>query len=141
VTVSPQNTGVGFVFVVMSLLYFPWRSLVIFGRVFSIVVLVHFYLCSFYRCGARNFHRSNLPGHIPSLLRSLYSFLRFILTDPLTESTLSLHHKTRSRSSKHRRGESEWIRLRLMDSPTFLSTSHSAFFGDLHASTSAQCTS
>jgi hypothetical protein len=28
-----------------------------------------------------------------------------------------------------------------MDSPTFLSTSHSAFFGDLHASTSAQCTS
>ena len=44
---------------------------------------------------------------------------------------------TRSRSPKHRRGESEWIRLRPMDSPTFLSTSRSSWFGDLHASTSA----
>ena len=44
---------------------------------------------------------------------------------------------TRSRSPKHRRGESEWISLRLMDSPTFLSTSRSACFGDLHTSTSA----
>jgi hypothetical protein len=43
---------------------------------------------------------------------------------------------TRSRSPKHRRGESEWIGLRLMDSPTFSSTSHSACFGDVHASTS-----
>ncbi len=67
--------------------------------------------------------------------------------------TLSLHHKTRSRSPKqrrgenewitrsrspeHRRGESEWIRLRLMDSPTFSSTSRSTCLGDLHASTSA----
>ena len=47
---------------------------------------------------------------------------------------------TRSRSSKHRRGESEWIRLRLMD-PTFSSTSRSVSFDDLrlalHTSTSA----
>jgi len=35
--------GVRFVFVVISLLHcFLWRSLAIFGRVFSIVVLVHF---------------------------------------------------------------------------------------------------
>ncbi len=32
---------------------FLWRSLAIFGRVFPIVVLVHSYLCSFYRCGDR----------------------------------------------------------------------------------------
>jgi hypothetical protein len=67
--------------------------------------------------------------------------------------SLSLYHKTRcdcpnyrrgesewitrSRSPKHRRGESEWIGLLLMDSPTFSSTSRSACFGDLHASTSA----
>ncbi len=65
---------------------------------------------------------------------------------------LSLHHKTRSHSPKHRRGESEWITrsrspehrsgesewigLRLMDSSVFSSTSLSAYFGDLHASTS-----
>jgi len=73
--------------------------------------------------------------------------LHYFLTDP------PLHHKTRSHSPKHRRGESEWItrslspkhrrgqsewiRFRLMDSPTFSSTSRSACFGDLHASTSA----
>jgi hypothetical protein len=38
---------------------------------------------------------------------------------------------------KHRRGESEWISLLLMDSSTFLSTSRSECFGDLHTSISA----
>ena len=48
--------GVCFVFVVISLLHcFLWPSLAIFGRVFSIVVLVYSYRCSFYRCGDRNF--------------------------------------------------------------------------------------
>ncbi len=40
-------------------------------------------------------------------------------------------------SPKHRRGESEWIRLRLMDSPTFINFELSMLQGDLHASTSA----
>ena len=60
---------VRFVFVVISLMNcFLWPSLAIFGRVMSIVVLVYFYRCSFYRCGARNFHRCILPGHIVASL-------------------------------------------------------------------------
>ena len=38
-----------------------WRF---FGRVLSIVVLVHLYRCSSYRCGARNSHRCILPDHV-----------------------------------------------------------------------------
>ena len=71
---------------------------------------------------------SGLHSFIDSLSLYRRCALRFILTDPLME--------TRSQSPKHRRGESEWIRLRLMDSPTFSSTSRSAYFGDLPASTS-----
>ena len=69
VAVPPQIrvwARVLFVFVVISPLL--WRSLAIFGRVLSIVVLVYFYRCSFYRCGARNFHRCILPGHIVASL-------------------------------------------------------------------------
>jgi hypothetical protein len=129
-TVPPQNTGVGVRCVsLLSSLNFSWTFLVVGTSVFATTI---------YRCGARPSHHCNLPDHIPSSLRSSCSFLRFILADPLSVSHSrrpSLCITTFS-SHERRRGESEWISLRLMDSPTFLSTSFSACFGDLHVSTS-----
>ena len=104
------------------------------GRVCS-VVGASVFAATIYRCGARHSHRCNLPDHIPSSLRSSYSFLRFIFADHLfalhSRRPSFLHHK-RSRSPKHRRGESEWIprSTLLMDSPTF-STSRSTCLDDL----------
>ena len=103
------------------------------GRVCS-VVGASVFAATIYRCGARHSHRCNLPDHIPSSLRSSYSFLRFIFADHLfalhSRRPSFLHHK-RSRSPKHRRGESEWIpRSTPNGSPTF-STSRSTCLDDL----------
>ncbi len=74
--------------------------------------------------------------------RSSRSFLRFILTDPLSASH---SHRPSLCITKHGvallNTESEWIRLLLMDSPTFLSTSRSACFGDLSSTRFYQCSS
>jgi len=55
------------------------------GRVCS-VVGASVFATTISRCGARHFHRCNLPDHITSSPRSSRSFLRFILADPLSAS-------------------------------------------------------
>ena len=61
-------------------LYNLWRFS---GRVCS-VVGASVFATTISRCGARHFHRCNLPDHIPSSPRSSRSFLRFILADPFS---------------------------------------------------------
>ena len=85
-----------------------WRF---FGRVFSIVVLVHFCRCNLpLWCSQFSPLQLTRPHPIVASLFVLISSLHFrrpslcITFSP----TLFLHHK-RSRSPKHRRGESEWI--------------------------------
>jgi hypothetical protein len=76
-------------------LYNLWRFS---GRVCS-VVGASVFATTISRCGARHFHRCNLPDHIPSSPRSLRSFLRFILADPLCitfSPTLSLNMESLS---------------------------------------------
>ena len=48
------------------------------------------FAATIYRCGARNFHRCNLPDHIPSSLGSSYSFLRLIFPRSSLSTTGSL---------------------------------------------------
>ena len=103
--------GGRFVFVVIFSPAFSSLT-IIFGRVFFIVVLVHFFR-------VRNCHHSNLPDHIPSSIRSSCSFLHLILVDPLsgpkTSSRISVflflssssHRRTHSLRSRNGRGESE----------------------------------
>ena len=70
------NSGVILLLSIISISFGDhWR---LFGRVLSIVVLVHLYRCSFYRCGARNIHRCILPDHI---VASLF-FAAFPLSQP-----------------------------------------------------------
>jgi hypothetical protein len=138
VTVHPQiRVVLGFVLFLLLFLCCivsfgdHWRF---FGRVLSIVVLVHLYRCSFYHCGARNIHRCNLPDHISSSLRSSYSFLRFIFADHL----VALHSRRPSfcitkgvallNTEEGRVNGYQGVRL--MDSPTFL-TSRSTCLDDL----------
>ena len=93
-----------------------------------------FVVITIYRCGARNFHRCNLPDHIPSSLRSSYSFLRLIFADHL----FALHSRRPSfcitkgvpllNTEEGRVNGYQGVRL--MDSPTF-STSRSTCLGDL----------
>ena len=88
--------------VVTVLLCNHWRFS---GRVCS-VVGASVFATTISRCGARHFHRCNLPDHIPSSSRSLRSFLRFILADPLCitfSPTLSLNMESLSYTQK--RGE------------------------------------
>jgi hypothetical protein len=104
--------GVRFVFVVISLLYCyfddHWRFSV--GYVPSLtLVLCHYNLPLWYS----SFSPLQLtrPHHIVALFFTLFPSLHSrrpslcITFSP----TLSIHHKTRSRSPTHRRGESEWI--------------------------------
>ena len=107
--------------------YVPLLALVFLPLQFPVVVLVIFTAATYPTTSLRRL-----------ALRAL-SFASF-------SPTLSLYHKTWSHSPIHRRGESEWITRshslkhrrgeRIMDSPTFLSTSRSAYFCDLHVSTS-----
>jgi hypothetical protein len=76
--------GVRFVFVVISPFHcFLWRSLAIFGRVFSIVVLVHF--CR-YNLPLWSSQFSPLQLTHTCYLPSSFSFLRLIFLDPLSPS-------------------------------------------------------
>ncbi len=102
------------------------------GRVCS-VVGASVFAVTIYRCGARHSHRCNLPDHIPSSLRSSYSFLRFIFADHL----LALHSRRPSFFIKgvallntEEGRVNGYQGVRLMDSPTF-STSGSTCLGDL----------
>ena len=146
-----QSPQIGCVFVTVNSINFLWRPLAIFRSGIFHCGASAFFAAAIYRCGVRNFLRCNLPDDIPSSLRSSRSFLRLIFLDPLfpsnKEFALSfffLEFFLAQKSSFDRvprRGEGRvidwnqvyayWIRL------TFLSTSRSACFDDLHASTSA----
>ena len=103
------------------------------GRVCS-VVGASVFAATIYRCGARHSHRCNLPDHIPSSLRSSYSFLLFIFADHL----VALHSRRPSfcitkgvallNTEEGRVNGYQGVRL--MDSTTF-STSRSTCLGDL----------